>query len=87
MKNKSHGTSMSSIEQEKKYHVVFHSIYYCPKCGPNEEGDLYVNDTNACIKQKPYDYFCTRCKRTFRIEEIPTHKQQKVKSVDGMEGS
>lgn len=51
--------------------LIVHSCYYCPNCGKNDdEGDLFVKDYADYVNKKPYTYFCTRCKGTFKIEQI-----------------
>jgi len=52
----------------KEQDIVFNSRFYCPSCTGG--GDLFVKDTNAYFNKNPYDYYCKKCKGTFKIEEI-----------------
>lgn len=44
--------------------LIWHSRYYCPNC---KSGEIFVNDNEAYMNDKPYGYYCKDCKMSFYI--------------------
>jgi len=60
--------------------LIFNSIYYCPHCTGG--GQLFVDNNKAYFDQKDYNYYCKKCKRTFKIEEISTKVNHKCNAFN-----
>jgi len=64
-----------------EYKMIINSKFYCPECKGG--GDLFVKNTNDYFNNKKNtDYYCKRCKLTFKIEVVRSDQKTGSSGLD-----